>query len=410
MGTQSDRAARPKALVVSFFSSENLGDLLISDAIARMTARYAEVVRVNYGPHPELMTDLDDLEPRTELPLSRAGSTVRDLTHAVAFAIGGDGLVDRLRPGRRGGDRAKRELSLTVDVLVRQSDVLVIGGGNMLFDINRRSTSWEFFDIYVEAAKRHGRPVFGVSIGAGPFATTHQRDRAAAAAARCDALTVRDTGSLRVLEQGAPGLSATVVPDPVFALPRMLTPRSTSGAVAVNPMDLRLAGASASSARAALQGYRALVEQSSRASGGPVAIFSTDMQDYPFLQEIHSGLEPGVSKVYPITGVRALMRLYQDTSVVVASRMHSMITAFTQGIPVVGVAWQPKVRGFFETVSDVDSCFSVQDLMSHQSPIACRVREKLNSLDAEANRVESRLLEVRSRLAINDAILSRITA
>ncbi|MCB0900334.1 MAG: polysaccharide pyruvyl transferase family protein, partial [Actinobacteria bacterium] len=48
--------------------------------------------------------------------------------------------------------------------------------------------------------------------------------------------------------------------------------------------------------------------------------------------------------------------------VVVASRMHALIVAFTQGVPVLGLSWQQKVRSLFDLLDRQGQCVSFVDL------------------------------------------------
>src|SRR5699024_6256795 len=57
---------------------------------------------------------------------------------------------------------------------IKESDMVVLGGGNTIFDLTRFSNSSLKIKLIIETAKKYNKKVFVTSIGLGPFVTEKQ--------------------------------------------------------------------------------------------------------------------------------------------------------------------------------------------------------------------------------------------
>jgi polysaccharide pyruvyl transferase CsaB len=101
---------------------------------------------------------------------------------------------------------------------LRQSDMLVVGGGSLIHDNSGlRSLIPVIDDMLI--AQHYGRQVWLYSVGIGPLRSKMARRIAGHALRRCHRLTVRDRGSVDLLlELGVDPKRITLVKDPVFRL------------------------------------------------------------------------------------------------------------------------------------------------------------------------------------------------
>jgi len=96
--------------------------------------------------------------------------------------------------------------------------------------------------------------------------------------------------------------------------------------------------------------------------GWAVELFSTDRADEPVLKELNTLVGSRSCRFRPIAGLTTLLELYLEVDLVVASRMHALILAFTQGLPVLGLSPQQKVRALFDLIDRPRQSLSLVDL------------------------------------------------
>jgi polysaccharide pyruvyl transferase CsaB len=96
---------------------------------------------------------------------------------------------------------------------VREVDLLVLGGGGLLYDKEAQTYLRE-----VEIAHELGVPTVTFAIGAGPLDAPEARRAVADTLSRMDAITVRETGAKRLLEEIGVKRDIVVTADPAVLL------------------------------------------------------------------------------------------------------------------------------------------------------------------------------------------------
>lgn len=338
-----------KTCVVSFFDSANLGDLLIARSLHDFAAEFGPVERLSYSGDPFHFPDPDALPAGGSGPMEPLSLRVRLVSTRVGHAA-----------WRIKESRSARHFRIQ-DTLAR-SELLLLGGGNMVFDLDARTRSSDRFGYFVDTARRSGTPAFGISLGIGPFASARQHKGACRVLDRCGWLTFRDRSSLELyLEHGHQ--PAEIGVDPVLLMEQVFDrPATPSNRLAWNLVEPRLVGGVDDVERQHILREHASAIRRLVSDGCAVELFSTDRADEPFLEELESLVRSPLCRVRPITGLTTLLKFYLEVDLVVASRMHALIVAFTQGAPVLGLSWQQKVRAFFDLVDRPGQCVSFQDL------------------------------------------------
>ena len=64
-----------------------------------------------------------------------------------------------------------------------------------------------------------------------------------------------------------------------------------------------------------------------------------------------------------------LLKMYSTFDLVIGTRMHSMIIAVSQNIPVIGLSWQQKVDEMFKNINLTNSCYGIENLEDHLDEI-----------------------------------------
>ncbi|GII24902.1 polysaccharide pyruvyl transferase family protein [Planosporangium mesophilum] len=96
---------------------------------------------------------------------------------------------------------------------VRRVDLLVLGGGGILYDTEARR-----YLRFVAEAQECGVPVFAYALGAGPLTEELDRGMARSILHRCVEITVRDEGSKLALEDAGVRCPVAVTADPALLL------------------------------------------------------------------------------------------------------------------------------------------------------------------------------------------------
>jgi hypothetical protein len=139
-------------------------------------------------------------------------------------------------------------------------------------------------------------------------------------------------------------------------------PATARNRLAWNLVEPRLLGSASEGTRRELLSKHASAITGIIMGGFAVELFSTDRADEPFLRELELAVSSPYCRVRPITGLKGLLGLYLEVDIVVASRMHALIVAFTQGAPVLGLSWQQKVGALFDLIDRPGQCLSYLDL------------------------------------------------
>lgn len=348
-----------KILQFGFIDSLNIGDRLIAEEIQHQYLENHEIRAVSY-----LGT------PRENIP-SIADSSVgkskkkNKLKQKLAMII-------PYHP-----DRGTEDL---VEQWIADADCIVFSGGNLLFDLNKYSKSYFKLKWIVELAKKHNKKIIALSIGLGPFKTEKQEKEAVSVLNELSYVSVRDLKSASYFKK-----EVAVIQDPVFTS-AFFAPLAKRGRlknekkIAVSIIDYRLAGASH-------EQYWAYIKQMAEllvtlSIKYQVTIFSTEMRDYQAVEDI-SQLLIDVVQIKTIRSKEELYLLYEESTLIIGTRMHSMIFAVAANIPVVGISWQDKVTEMFRILADPTSCFSIQELEKQQTAILERVEYKMSHVEDE---------------------------
>ena len=305
---------------------------------------------------------------------------------------------------------------------VRRADAYVVGGGGLLYDrVNTAKArllerlylfGWPISHLATEIrlAQALGKPVVLYAVGVGPVTTRLGRLLLRKIAGRVDVFTVRDELSRATLVRcGAPTRRVEVTADPAILL-------SPAPSDEVSPV---LAGAGVSDRDRPHIGFalRSWYPYAMRDKGAAIRrqerwegemaeaadrlierldaeLVFMPMQDYPepfddaaCADRIASRMKhrERTHQVSPGIDPQVAMGVLGAMDLVVAMRLHALILASATLTPVVGIVYDPKVRGFLESIGQPDAglemdCVSPQALVDVVSSVWARrqkVREQM---------------------------------
>lgn len=257
-------------------------------------------------------------------------------------------------------DHALDPLDLSRDELkaeVKRMDLLVLGGGGILFDQWVRQHLRE-----VQLAQDGGVPVFVWAIGVGPLDDPANREAVKACLERAVAVTVRDGGARMALEDIGLKRDVEVTADPGTLLTPEDLPKNalrclglSSGRLLIG-MSVREPGPAAPDIDVGIYHH-----QLASAADYMVDRFGADIVFVPMEPTMHDVQHSHAVVSLMYRADRALvikadytsgqlLSLVGDFAFVVGMRLHFLIFAALQGVPFVALPYAPKVTGFVESL------------------------------------------------------------
>lgn len=343
-----------KVLFISRYGSVNLGDELIVRELEELILEYSnEIYRFDTGLQyfPSLNKAFIkkkeklkfDERSRCLLYLQKFYNKYLRLTNIVSYSRN---ILNKKRFGKH-TDFKKFESYLA------KSDILIIGGGNLLFDMEEKSESAFYIGEIFKIAKELKKEIFVISAGIGPFQTIGQLNQTIKVLDEARFITVRDKVSYSLvqnLNKNKEKLFLTV--DPVAIIEKNVNQKKYVSTIGINVMDLTLAEYSPIQYQNYLKNVEKVIRSFKDSHTFNIIVFITEVKDLNaliFLQNKFSNDTDGLifdSKV----SLDNLSQIYSEIDILLGTRMHSMIYAFSQLVPYVGVAWQPKISGFNQMI------------------------------------------------------------
>lgn len=254
---------------------------------------------------------------------------------------------------------------LAVLSALARADLLISGGGSLLQDV----TSWWSILYYlgiVLAARLLGTPVMYYAQGVGPIRRRWTRWLTRWVSDRVNLITLRDEDSRREMHQlGVTRPPVIVTADPVLGLP----PEQWAGGCArpeggpgespgiIQPEDkqdrppragisLRRWGGAENLLPAVAQAADRLVER-----GWEVVFLPFHHPDDLAVSRQAAALmrQPSRVEEEPLTA-RALLQRVGELDLLMGMRLHSLVFAAVNGVPLLGISYDPKVDAFLETL------------------------------------------------------------
>ncbi|GKU31644.1 polysaccharide pyruvyl transferase family protein [Clostridium folliculivorans] len=391
-----------KCVLISFFSSDNLGDLVISDTLYNFVKCKVNVKKLSYEGNPVEYSDINKMIYFRKVTKKQH---IKQIKRKLINMCGLEKFADWYLK------KNKRERDIIIEKEIIDSDLLIIGGGNMIFDVDKFSRSAKGFGKIIDVANKNNKKVFAISIGIGPFVTKEQELQAVFALNKCDFITFRDKKSLEIYRKHySCDKKAFLTVDPVFLLSNHSTKigYKSSTVIGVNLFNNKTARVNIKKYNEVLDGYVDLIHTLLNETDSKIVLFSTDLNDYSLIDEVYKKVSDPNVEVRMISGFDDLMQLYGQIKLLIGCRMHSMIMAYTQYIPVIGLSWQPKVDAFFDIIDEPQCVFKYDTIKNNLNEIIECYKIKLVNLDFEKEKIKVGLEKIRSEFRINEDIISKL--
>lgn len=359
-----------KIMLISFFYSNNIGDLALSKALERLVLSNNSEEVIKY----DFLTSMRVLENKrqsdfneTTLNNSVFVSCCRDQIKTALFKLFGERNMSILvYKFRKLLLKNNKQLALNM----KNVDKVIIGGGNMLMDL---SPVWPYIlkDI-TNLAIRNQIPYEILFVGAGPIKHKKSKLIYRDILSNANKVSVRGDKSKRVLEDINSSIEIVQTIDPVFSLDIDFYSRRIKK---INDRELSksklIVGVCVISEvcltnQKEFESYLIFIKNMllNYASKYEFVLFSTESLDYSVIDRLNKDM-----KKMSLTSIRIeylkdeeeVIALYETLDFLIGGRMHALIFAQKCLLPYLGVIWQEKIEEFSEITSSQEYIFNIKE-------------------------------------------------
>lgn len=251
---------------------------------------------------------------------------------------------------------------------IKSCDLFISGGGSLLQDTTS-TRSLLYYLALMKMAKHYKKTVMVYANGVGPIDGKLNRVLTKKILEKVDFITLRDRESeIFVRELGVRNENIVVTADPVFSLDAIKREDVLSLLEGENiPLDKPLIGL-------AIRDWKnrdILIESISKASDYMIEKYDANIllipMHYPEDLEISKEVINKINSdnVYILRekySIDEIMGVIRELEIILAMRLHSLIYAATQGIPMVGIVYDPKIVGFLNMI-EVPNMVDMENLI-----------------------------------------------
>ncbi len=241
---------------------------------------------------------------------------------------------------------------------MKRTRLYISGGGSLIQDVTSRRSLW-YYLYNMRAAKRRGNQVMMYGCGIGPVLRANHRRLSAKTMNRfVDAITLREPDSLAELRaMGVDKKEVYLSADPALTLPPAPAEKVDSAMLSHRvPLD----GQYICFALRPWKGYekklpaiRAAAAHAYEAHGlTPVFLAVEKFKDPEAIRLAAEGLAVPHHLIDKPEDPAVIAGLLNRMRVVVSMRLHALIFAAGQGVPLVGIVYDPKVSAFLRYIGE----------------------------------------------------------
>lgn len=292
---------------------------------------------------------------------------------------------------------------------LREADGLISGGGSLLQDATSSKTI-PYYLAVLKIAQWLGKPTFIYSQGIGPVSRPMFYGWIRSVFQRCAYVSVRDTESADLLgKMRLPRERITVVPDPVMGLPRRGSVGGASdlapeGSVRTIGVSVRFWNEDRSELEALSRSLQVLLaaDANVRLRFLPFHLPSDEVASQFVIDRLgdHGSL---VEMVRGIAHPQDMLAQVAECDLLIGMRLHSLIYAASQFVPMVGISYDPKIDQFLHRLGmkaaastarfDADAfAAEAQRLLAGREAWAASCRAAIEELKAQAQLPAQRII------------------
>jgi polysaccharide pyruvyl transferase CsaB len=258
--------------------------------------------------------------------------------------------IDPSKTSQTYGVEAVHRMKLgTMIQAIRSSDGLISGGGSLLQDETGAKTI-PYYLAVLKIAQWLGKPTFIYSQGIGPV---HRRlffGWIRSVFNRCQFVSVRDRESKELLLKMNVVLDITVVPDPVMGLPPSVGINQEEKLPTEAPIigvSVRYWNQDRSELQALAEAISLVLQQTdAHIRFLPFHLPSDEAASHYVQEHIDSQYANRITMAINVTHPQHMLAEVSRCQLLIGMRLHSLIYAASQQVPMLGISYDPKIDQF----------------------------------------------------------------
>lgn len=384
-----------KCVLVSYFNSNNIGDILIANLL------YKDIVNCGYEVYKCSYEGSFIIHENYDKKTSR--NSILDLVNNLVYSILSFKYIDKIY-----SKIVKKLFWAEFSRRIKKCDTFIIGGGNMIMDLSPKTNAASHFSQYIDIARKNHKKIIVLAIGIGPFQTLLQEENAIEILNKCDYVTYRDEESFCIGSRRVSSTKHFVSADPVFIMSKIeAAQQKDMRTIGIGVINTLLFDNSINRYKFILKGYVELIKELVSENCN-IVVFSTEKADYNMVEDVVRTCDnTRVSRV-DIQSHIELFELYTNRlSFLISARMHSLIIAYTQYIPIIGLSWQRKINSMFKIINMENSCFPIDEIRDNIETIVNIVNNDIDN-DNRILNIKHTLKDIKTKYDINMEILRHV--
>jgi polysaccharide pyruvyl transferase CsaB len=276
--------------------------------------------------------------------------------------------------------------------VLSKTRLFIAGGGTLLQDDTSSRSLWYYLSMLHVAMKKGARLAL-LANGLGPLTKKKNRKAAARILDRMDVITLRDPYAFEELKSLGVSKPVTMIAaDPAMALvPGDRLPGLKLLSLEGVPADKNLAAFCLRKWKKVRRSEKILAALADKIADEfnlvPLFIPMQHPDDVRFLKKVMYHMKQKGYIMQNRYSVDQTLSIFGNVKMVVGMRLHSLIYAAKLSIPMVGLAYEPKVNYFMQSINQPyvnwDRNFSMEDLMEKISYVwnnASRISSELDAI------------------------------
>ncbi len=293
---------------------------------------------------------------------------------------------------------------------IKNCDLFISGGGGLLQDItSEKSIRYYLGLIYI--AKRLNKKIMIYGQGIGPITKKTNRSLTRTVLNSVNAITVRDEKSVADLRSmGIDKPPIYLSSDPVVT---MKPPGSTRGTKIIDSLGLEKDRPVVGFSVRTWKFEERFNEIMAKAADSLIDELGFQVLFIPFhygednkcIMKIKSIMKNNAHSVDGRYSAGEVLDMVGTTDLMVGVRLHSLIFSAIQGVPMVGISYDPKIDGFLSRL-DMKAVGSVTDL--ELSDLLVEIQRVWTDREKIRMQILARMEEMRQQAAINDKLVMEL--
>lgn len=265
--------------------------------------------------------------------------------------------------------------------LIRELDLLIIGGGGILMDFYNREA--QLFGSYGLMARWGKVPYIVYGCGAGPITSTIGKLFIRNLVGRSASVTVRDPKSKQLLKKIGVRREIGIIGDPSFALPSIVKEKSQDrirkiGLTVVPYYNLAYwPEADDIKYENYIQGMADNLDEIVLEKDVDITLFSTKFpHDVDVTVDVYNRMKDNsrVTVIKENLSPEELIRISAEQDMLIGTRLHSIYLAVNAETPIMAISYHHKVADFMSMVEMNDRVVRIDDLIQNEHALLKIVR------------------------------------